>query len=918
MSNFRIEFLNSPWWLLLLIPAFAFALIPHFRIAKKYRRNRNRICSLVLHLVIMTLTITALSGIYFTYDLPNTSKEVIILVDMSFSGEDSQLEKKQFVKDVITESNSLYSVGVVTFGYDQVYAAPFSTDVEEICSNFDSAELPNSEGTDIASALNYARSLFTNLEGGKILLISDGAQTDGNAQNALKSLVANGVQVSTTYFPNSFTADEVQINDIVLPDYNISLDESFPVTVSVRSKSQVDRNAKISLFDGSATEDEKCIQEQNVIIKEGTQTFDFSCILSQSGMHKLRCVIECDADEIEYNNEFYSYIYIEKFNKVLIIERDMGDAQNLESLLGERDFEATVINIEDTDKMPDTLDKLRDYDEVILMNIANRDMPDGFIEILHTYVNEIGGGLITVGGNVTNEYGSTVANAYDRQDMAGTLYQEMLPVQAIDYTPPLGVMIIIDRSGSMSGAISGSSSKLEEAKRGAIASLYALSERDYCGIMTLDTEFNIEQSIIPATQQSRLIRTINDINIGGGTQYTGAIRRAGEALIGLRNKVEKRHIILISDGEPGDKLEEYGAAIEANYNAGITFSVVTIGVLNNSQAEKDMNEAAEIGHGKSYKVNDGSLSDKMRDDLKRDEITSINPEPFKPQVRDHTAVVKGIDETQIPNLGGYYGTKIRDDESVSVPLSGEFVPIYAQWRYGMGKVGSFMCDLTGRGWSSEFMGNQVGQQLIVNMVNSVLPTSNIRATGITAEFTEDNFSTHVSVYADVAEGERIELTVSTIPKEGETADIIQKIAPSDAEGYSRMTFNIKTPGVYQVTVSKLDSDNNILSSVNKFRTFSYSKEYDRFVEESVCKELMIELANSGRGKIISTDSPWLIYDDMAESLHNQFDPRWIFIIIALVLFLLDIAVRKFKFKWIHEIVRDRRAIKNDVESEYRG
>ena len=109
-----------------------------------------------------------------------------------------------------------------------------------------------------------------------------------------------------------------------------------------------------------------------------------------------------------------------------------------------------------------------------------------------------------------------------------------------------------------------------------------------------------------------------------------------------------------------------------------------------------------------------------------------------------------------------------------------------------------------------------------------------------------------------------------------------------------------------------------MSSVNKFRTFSYSKEYDRFVEESVCKELMIELANSGRGKIISTDSPWLIYDDMAESLHNQFDPRWIFIIIALVLFLLDIAVRKFKFKWIHEIVRDRRAIKNDVESEYRG
>ena len=30
---------------------------------------------------------------------------------------------------------------------------------------------------------------------------------------------------------------------------------------------------------------------------------------------------------------------------------------------------------------------------------------------------------------------------------------------------------------------------------------------------------------------------------------------------------------------------------------------------------------------------------------------------------------------------------------------------------------------------------------------------------------------------------------------------------------------------------------------------------------------------------------------------------------AIVLFLLDVAVRKFKFKWIHEIVRDRKAKK---------
>ena len=35
----------------------------------------------------------------------------------------------------------------------------------------------------------------------------------------------------------------------------------------------------------------------------------------------------------------------------------------------------------------------------------------------------------------------------------------------------------------------------------------------------------------------------------------------------------------------------------------------------------------------------------------------------------------------------------------------------------------------------------------------------------------------------------------------------------------------------------------------------------------------------------------------------------VFFIIALVLFLTDMAVRKFKFKWLHELIRDRKANK---------
>ena len=94
------------------------------------------------------------------------------------------------------------------------------------------------------------------------------------------------------------------------------------------------------------------------------------------------------------------------------------------------------------------MEELSVYDQVILVNIANADMPEGFDEVLQSYVYDIGGSLFTVGGN--DENGE--ANAYDRSDMYGTIYQQMLPVEAINYTPPIGVVFIIDTSGSMAAS----------------------------------------------------------------------------------------------------------------------------------------------------------------------------------------------------------------------------------------------------------------------------------------------------------------------------------------------------------------------------------------------------------------------------------------------------------------------------------
>ena len=49
-----------------------------------------------------------------------------------------------------------------------------------------------------------------------------------------------------------------------------------------------------------------------------------------------------------------------------------------------------------------------------------------------------------------------------------------------------------------------------------------------------------------------------------------------------------------------------------------------------------------------------------------------------------------------------------------------------------------------------------------------------------------------------------------------------------------------------------------------------------------------------------------VFEGFVIKVEKIFDPRLSFMIAAIVLFLLDVAVRKFKFKWIHEIIRDRK------------
>lgn len=885
MSNFNISF-EYPWLLLLLIPAVFFTLLPYFRIKKKYRRTRNRVVSIVLHSVIMLLCILALSGLGFSYDISNVENEVILLVDVSYSGEEVKEARDAFIKDVVDNSGSDYKVGVVTFGYTQVYAAKITDNAvaKKVYEQYLNADMPDDSATDIASALNYARELFSYPETAKIVLISDGLETDNTAKSMIRSLVSDGITVDTICFTEANDNAEVQISSVVVPDYSVAAGDVFNFELTLESTYAGEAEIKIS---DNGVENEEAVK---VNLVEGSQTISLEYSFSLPGLHELSFQLTSSQDTLLANNIYSTYMYLEVFDNILILEGYDGESAALETLLSNEymEYQVTVKNIIDA---PYTLDELRDYDEIILVNIANNDMPAGFDDLLNSYVYDCGGGLFTFGGNEEDD--ATVAHAYNRDDMFGTQYQRMLPVQVIDFTPPIALMMVIDISGSMQSVLS-------IAKEGATACVDQLSSRDYCGVMSLESTYSEEISITAATTAGK--RKINSaiyaLESSGGTMYSPAIMRAGQALAGVNN-VEKKHIMLVTDGYPGDAYEKYSAAIANCFAQGITVSIISIGNGN----EADMRAAVALGGGKYFSVNVDSIIGAMKEDLTDVSIDEVSEKAFTPTIRTFTSAVKGLTQADIdgaPQLLGYYGTNTKD--GATIVLAGQYIPVYAQWSYGAGKVGSFLSSVA---WSIDFLESSTGQRFLRNVVNGLFPTENIEANDITATLTEDNYGTRVNIYTDLEEGQSLKVTVYAPNGEGGQTEQTLTVVTTDT--YSRADFSNTVAGVYYILIEKTDESGNAIAYRTMYRAFSYSEEYNEFVDLDEGVALLEELANLGKGSAITSAEE--ILEGMVKSLHREYDPRLPLIIITIVLFLLDIAVRKFKFKWLHEVIRERKAQK---------
>jgi Mg-chelatase subunit ChlD len=876
INSIVIQF-TQPWLLLLLIPVIILPLILFFRLKKQYRNNRYRITSLVTRIIALVFAVFVLSGMTFQSRNIQNRTDIIILVDTSDSVNASINRMNTQIQAIIDESNGEYNIGIITFANGNIYNVRMTDNINVIYDRYiNTTSKPIASGTNIAVALSYAHSQLSNPTNGRIILLSDGLETDESALTTVRNITKSGVRIDTIYFsPNSYYF-EVQINSVTVPE-RVNLGETVQFLVDVQST--IAGSGVLSVYDNTVL-----IHQEPIAMNGYEETFVIDYMFNSGGLHELYFEVESEFDTVMENNVYYAHVYIDATSNILIVDGTGSESNELFDLLSQ-DHAVTVVGVNNL--LPASTTALQVYDLVILMNVSNSELPANFVQILNIYVNQLGGGLLTIGGN----------KAYIEEDMSGSVLESMLPVISSTSARPLAVMYVLDSSGSMNDIIGTTGkTRFDLAKEGAIESVNSLSDRDYFGLVSFNAVANVAIPLTPATQKESIIEDINLLQTASGTTYKVGLELAVSALKTMSD-VYMKHIIFITDGTATDNRAGYTEVVEGMGEFNITLSGLAI-YRSDFLSSHIVRELSEIGGGRFYYIqNAAELPAIMLEESSVSAIEYINEALFTPTITSFTSAVLGI--TELPELGGYYGTLLKENATM-VLSSREGLPVYASWRYGSGRVGSFLSDLNGY-WSSNYFVDPQGITLIKNIATSLFPIKSLEEQDITAQFFNNNYVTNVRITTQVEEGQTLFAKVTN--PNGYTVDVMLNSLTQTV--YSG-NFENTLPGIYTVAIQKEQSSDDA-SEIYFYTAFSYSNEYNVFADSNTGFKLIEQIAELGQGRILYTNDE--VFSDEAQVMVRDFNPKFLYLSLMMTCFILDIFARKFKFKWPHEIIKNYKDLK---------
>ena len=829
--------------LLALLPA-AIGLWLWWRHEKRWEKRKKRLIlimrALVVLLLIMALARTGLLT-------PVREQTVVFVVDRSASVNDDE-KALEMIFQAVAGKGPDDRFAVISAGAEPVVEQPMTT----------GRELPslssviNPHGTDLAASLRLAGGLIPSEARGRVVLISDGEETQGEMVSVARELSERGIRldvVSRQVKPG----DDVLLTGMELPT-RLYTGEDFRVTVQADSTTSTE--ATLRLYEGN----EK-IGERRVQVKKGENRWSFNVKAKGAGFLRYRAEIEAEKDEIDVNNRAYGFSQVEGTPTVLVVEGEKGRAGNLVSALRAG---GVKVEISTPSLLPLDPDVYKQYASIILADVPAHAFTSKQMERIHTAVRDLGIGLVMTGGEDSFAMGGWFQ----------TPIEKALPVKMEledkERKPSLGLILVIDKSTSMGGR------NIALAREAAVRSLQLLSPQDQVGVLAFDDGYTWTVPPSPVKDQKELESKILRIKASGGTQIYPAVEEAYKQIGKL--SVQRKHIILLTDGM-SNVGANYDGLAEAMKSEGITMSTVAVG----KGADRALlNRLADLAGGRYYFTMDSSTIPTI---FSKETIAAtrsyIVEEPFRPKW------VGGADWARnmsgLPPLRAYVATTPK--QTAEVVLDSPYPdPILARWQYGLGRAVAWTSDVNGQ-WSKEWVTWSSFAPFFNQVVGWTFPQTSSGQLQVNSSVEGNQAQVDVHFSGEQKDApDMVRMTI--IDDQLKKREIEAKVV---SPGKYRAHFPVDQPGTYLLQAA-VEQNGKVHPAGSFGLAVPYSPEYKL---PSDGHQKMIQAAEAGGGTLLTKPE-----DAFADNLASNWSTReiaYLLLTLSALLWPFDVAVRRLSF-----------------------
>ncbi|HSK22861.1 MAG TPA: VWA domain-containing protein [Egicoccus sp.] len=725
--------LDAPVWLAAFVAVPAVLWLGWRRAGDRDRALRR---ATALRALAVGLLVLAMAGP--RWDAAGRGVDVVVVVDAS----DSTLAARDAATDWIDAASAVQERGdrlaVAAVGRD----AQVEHGLREQAPGGVLAVRVDGTETDLARGLRLAQGLAGSQQRRRVVLLSDGFATRGDAAQAIRELEAAGIPVDVVPIGGDAGSADVLIEGVRVPS-RVRAGDAYDVVVVVTNTGDAPAGATVVVSaDGEQIHREALqvppgrteVRVPRVADAEGETA-------GTGGAIRYEARLESAASAEPRNDLGVAAVQVEGQASVLVVDggagAEGGEADELVRLLEAGGLPVTRHPI---DAGFPTLDRLLGHDATVLVDVHADQVGETGAVALDAYVRDAGRGLTVVGGE--QSYG---VGGYD-----GTRLEELLPVfarvQDPQRRPSVAQALVVDVSGSMGAChcrpdgfgggpmqTEAGPNKTDISREAVARAIENLDAQDTVGVLAFHTQ---AEWVLPLQQLPD--RAIIDDALG--SLYPEGDTSIGEALLeaieGLKDaEARLRHIVLFTDGFTNEMGLEAIAA-EA-MEAGITLSVVGTGEGTGDVLE----DMAEAGGGRFYPGRDlSSIPSVLASEVQLVSRPLIEEGSFTPVVTAVDAVTETL--TESPPLLGYVATTSKPTARTLLRIGDERDPLLATWQAGLGTVAAWTSDASPR-WSAPWSGWDGARDLWGALVRSTLPGDEAGAFDVRADVTADGLEVRV-------------------------------------------------------------------------------------------------------------------------------------------------------------------------------